>query len=228
MEGGQPHFGPSGEILFRHNQGASTAYGSLGFIYRVFPDGSGLQKAVEQPVNQFNFSRPVSPDGRSYSAGGRSREMDPRPARCFARRKDAYQGRRPWTNRLGGWRRTAVVARGARGFLCAVGSWPDSAPYSAGRISLERRNRPRGRRAQNRGPARYAWSDPRCLCVLSRQHAAEPVPDSGSVARLSSIFLAATRTYRSHPRRKDIVAAVGLVSNNDAGAEPGERSHSIG
>ena len=64
VEGGQPHFLPDGEILFRRNEGASTADGSLGFIYRVRSDGSGLRKAVEQPVNQFNFSSPVSPDGR--------------------------------------------------------------------------------------------------------------------------------------------------------------------
>ena len=64
VEGGQPHFLADGEILFRHSEGASTAEGSLGFIYRVRPDGSGLRKAVEQPVNQFNFASPVSPDGR--------------------------------------------------------------------------------------------------------------------------------------------------------------------
>jgi hypothetical protein len=65
VEGGQPHFLPGGEIVFRHNEGAaSTAEGSLGFIYRVHPDGSGLRRAVQQPVNQFNFSSPVSPDGR--------------------------------------------------------------------------------------------------------------------------------------------------------------------
>jgi hypothetical protein len=64
VEGGQPHFGSDGEIFFRHNEGASTAEGSLGFIYRVLPDGTGLRKAFEQPVNQFNFPRPVSPDGR--------------------------------------------------------------------------------------------------------------------------------------------------------------------
>jgi serine/threonine protein kinase len=64
VEGGQPHFLPDGDILFRRNEGASTADGSLGFIYRVRPDGSGLRKAVEQPVNQFNFSSPISPDGR--------------------------------------------------------------------------------------------------------------------------------------------------------------------
>jgi hypothetical protein len=64
VEGGQPHFLPDGDILFRHNEGASSVDGSLGFIYRVRPDGSGLRKAVELPVNQFNFSSPVSPDGR--------------------------------------------------------------------------------------------------------------------------------------------------------------------
>ena len=64
VEGGSPHFGPGDEIFFRHNEGASTAAGSLGFIYCVRPDGSGLRKALDQPVNQFNYPSPVSPDGR--------------------------------------------------------------------------------------------------------------------------------------------------------------------
>jgi Tol biopolymer transport system component len=63
VEGGQPHFLPDGEILFRHNEGASTVAGSLGFIYRVLPDGTGLLRALDQPVNQFNFPSPISPDG---------------------------------------------------------------------------------------------------------------------------------------------------------------------
>jgi serine/threonine protein kinase len=64
VEGGAPHFGPNGEILFRHNEGASTVAGSLGFIYSVLPDGSGLRKVLEPPVNQFNFPNAISPDGR--------------------------------------------------------------------------------------------------------------------------------------------------------------------
>ena len=64
VEGGQPHFLPDSEILFRRNEGASTVDGSLGFIYRVRADGSGLRKALEQPINQFNYSNSVSPDGR--------------------------------------------------------------------------------------------------------------------------------------------------------------------
>jgi hypothetical protein len=64
VEGGQPHFGPTGDILFRHHEAASTAEGSLGFVYRVLPDGTGLRKAFEQSVNLFNFPRPISPDGR--------------------------------------------------------------------------------------------------------------------------------------------------------------------
>jgi serine/threonine protein kinase/Tol biopolymer transport system component len=64
VEGGQPHFAPDGEILFRHNEGTSTVNGSLGFVYRVRPDGTGFRKAVPQPINQFNFPNPVSPDGR--------------------------------------------------------------------------------------------------------------------------------------------------------------------
>jgi serine/threonine protein kinase/Tol biopolymer transport system component len=65
VEGGQPHFGPAGDILFRHAEEASTADGSLGFVYRVLADGNGSQKAFDQPVSIFNFPRPVSPDGRS-------------------------------------------------------------------------------------------------------------------------------------------------------------------
>jgi serine/threonine protein kinase len=64
VEGGQPHFLPDGEVLFRRTENASTAEGSLGFLYRVRPDGSRLRKAVEHPVNWFNYSRPISPDGR--------------------------------------------------------------------------------------------------------------------------------------------------------------------
>jgi len=88
VEGGQPHFGPSGEILFRHNEGASTASGSLGLIYRVLPDGTGLQKVSEQPVSLFNFPSPISPDGRSVFAwaaiaggreGGQILSLDGKP-----------------------------------------------------------------------------------------------------------------------------------------------------
>jgi hypothetical protein len=70
VEGGQPHFAPDGEILFRHSEAASTADGSLGFVYRVLPDGTGMRKAFEQPVNQFNFPSPISPDGRSAYGWG--------------------------------------------------------------------------------------------------------------------------------------------------------------
>ena len=82
VEGGQPHFGPSGEILFRHNEGTSNASGGLGFIYRVLPDGTGLQKVFEQPVSLFNFPRPISPDGRSVFAWAALPE-GARAARCF-------------------------------------------------------------------------------------------------------------------------------------------------
>jgi hypothetical protein len=70
VEGGQPHFGPAGEILFRRTEEASTADGSLGFVYHVLSDGTGLQKAFEQPVSIFNFPRSVSPDGRWVFALG--------------------------------------------------------------------------------------------------------------------------------------------------------------
>jgi serine/threonine protein kinase len=55
IEGRECLFGRSGDILFRRTDGAS------GFVYRVHPDGSGLRKALEQPV-LILFG--VSPDER--------------------------------------------------------------------------------------------------------------------------------------------------------------------
>jgi eukaryotic-like serine/threonine-protein kinase len=51
VEGRQPKFG-GGEIFFR---------GSDGFVYRVRPDGTGMQKALEQPILMFLAA---SPDGK--------------------------------------------------------------------------------------------------------------------------------------------------------------------
>jgi eukaryotic-like serine/threonine-protein kinase len=44
VEGEQPTFGPTGEVFFRKIDGTSA------FLYRVRGDGSGLQKAFDQPV----------------------------------------------------------------------------------------------------------------------------------------------------------------------------------
>jgi Tol biopolymer transport system component len=52
VEGRQPRFGAGGEIFFR---------ASDGFVYRVQSDGSGLHKALEQPIL---ILLAVSPDGR--------------------------------------------------------------------------------------------------------------------------------------------------------------------
>jgi len=59
VEGASPKFGPGGEIFFRHMEGKT------GFVYRVRPDGSGMRKALEQPVL---LLWAVSPDGRWVSA----------------------------------------------------------------------------------------------------------------------------------------------------------------
>ncbi len=107
VEGGQPHFGPSGEIFFRHNEGASTAEGSLGFIYRVLPDGTGLRKAFEQSVNQFNFPSPISPDGRSVYVWGPLPGDGPAAGQVFS-----LDGKPPITLGPG-----AQVSWGARGAL---------------------------------------------------------------------------------------------------------------
>jgi DNA-binding winged helix-turn-helix (wHTH) protein/Tol biopolymer transport system component len=58
VEGGAPRFTPTGEILFRRKEGT---IGRGGFVYRVRPDGTGEQKALEQPVH---LMRNVSPDGQ--------------------------------------------------------------------------------------------------------------------------------------------------------------------
>jgi dipeptidyl aminopeptidase/acylaminoacyl peptidase len=59
VEGRSAQFGPSGEIFFRYTEGSS------GFVYRVMPDGTGLRKALEQPVF---YLVAVSPDGRWIEA----------------------------------------------------------------------------------------------------------------------------------------------------------------
>jgi Tol biopolymer transport system component len=59
VEGRNAHFGPSGEIFFRHTEAFS------GFVYRVWPDGTGLRKAIEQQVRALEG---VSPDGRWIAA----------------------------------------------------------------------------------------------------------------------------------------------------------------
>jgi serine/threonine protein kinase len=51
VEGKSPKFGPDGEILFRHMERKPGTAGSNGFIYRVRPDGTGMRKALEQPVH---------------------------------------------------------------------------------------------------------------------------------------------------------------------------------
>jgi len=61
VEGGSPTFGPDGEVFFRHVEGGD------GFVYRVRQDGTGLRKAVEQPVLLMG-SGSVSPDGRWLEA----------------------------------------------------------------------------------------------------------------------------------------------------------------
>jgi eukaryotic-like serine/threonine-protein kinase len=59
VEGRRPSFGPHGEIVFR---------GTDGFPYRVRFDGSGLRKAIGQPVLSLSA---VSPDGNWVTAWAR-------------------------------------------------------------------------------------------------------------------------------------------------------------
>lgn len=44
VQGRQPRFGPGGEIFFRRTDEAS------GFVHRIRPDGTEMQKAIDQPI----------------------------------------------------------------------------------------------------------------------------------------------------------------------------------
>ena len=71
VEGRQPRFGPDGEIFFR---------GSDGFVYRVRPDGTGMLKALQQPVLMFLA---VSPDGKWLIAWARTTDNGPAAVYAF-------------------------------------------------------------------------------------------------------------------------------------------------
>jgi Tol biopolymer transport system component len=55
LEGRQPRFGRDGDILFRRSEGGAT------FVYRVRADGTGMRKAIAQPIPILGE---VSRDGR--------------------------------------------------------------------------------------------------------------------------------------------------------------------
>jgi Tol biopolymer transport system component len=59
VEGKEPAFGRNGDILFRRKEGSS------GFVYRVRPDGTGMQKVFDKPIFVF---RGMSRDGRWIKA----------------------------------------------------------------------------------------------------------------------------------------------------------------
>jgi DNA-binding winged helix-turn-helix (wHTH) protein/Tol biopolymer transport system component len=59
VEGRRPRFGPGGDVFF---------HASDGFVYRIRPDGTAMQKAIEQPILIF-FA--VSPDGKWLIAWAR-------------------------------------------------------------------------------------------------------------------------------------------------------------
>ena len=188
VEGGQPHFGPAGEILFRHNEEASTADGSLGFVYRVLSDGTGLQKAFEQPVSIFNFPSPVSPDGRSVFAWAPLPGDGPggRPG-VFARRKAADHSSAAMDKSVGELgERCCRTMRAPEAFYfpLAAGQTLPRIPAGGFRSSEEIARLPGGRRIEGRlvtlGPAPdvYAFYRGNTQRNLYR------IPDS--VERLSS------------------------------------------
>jgi serine/threonine protein kinase len=63
VEGVSPRFGPNREIFFRHIEGTST--NTVGSVYRVRADGTGLRKALDHPIL---ILQEVSPDGRWLEA----------------------------------------------------------------------------------------------------------------------------------------------------------------
>jgi hypothetical protein len=85
---------------------AGSGWRRFGFIYRVRPNGSGLRKAVEQPVNLFNYPSPVSPDGRWVFGWGPLGEDGP-----AAGQVSSLDGKTPIS--LGGLGQIAWAAGGA-------------------------------------------------------------------------------------------------------------------
>jgi hypothetical protein len=83
VEGGHPHFLAGGEILFRRTEGGPTSADN-GFIYRVLPDGAGLQKVIQQAVDHFNYPSPISPDGRWAFAWGSSPGNEPSGGQVYS------------------------------------------------------------------------------------------------------------------------------------------------
>ncbi len=69
VEGGQPRFGPDGEIFFRRRAVASSQEGGMegspAFVYCVRPDGTGTRRVLKQTILALWA---VSPDGRWISA----------------------------------------------------------------------------------------------------------------------------------------------------------------
>jgi Tol biopolymer transport system component len=61
VEGQNPLLGPSGEVFFRRLEGSSS------FLYGIRPNGTGLRKALEQPVF---VASSFSPDGRWIAIWG--------------------------------------------------------------------------------------------------------------------------------------------------------------
>jgi eukaryotic-like serine/threonine-protein kinase len=64
IEGSQPTFGPGGDIFFKGMEGTTA------FVYRVRPDGTGIGKLFDRPID--NFGK-ISRDGRWVTA----RAMNP-------------------------------------------------------------------------------------------------------------------------------------------------------
>ena len=73
VEGKEPTFGPNGDIVFRRTEGSS------GFVYRVRPDGTAMQKVFERPIFIFGgmsrdsrwikaFAVPAGNEGPSWQA----------------------------------------------------------------------------------------------------------------------------------------------------------------
>jgi DNA-binding winged helix-turn-helix (wHTH) protein/Tol biopolymer transport system component len=71
VQGRRPRFAPSGEIFF---------HASDGFVYRVQPDGTGVKKALEQPILIF-FA--VSPDAQWLIAWARPADTGPAAVYAF-------------------------------------------------------------------------------------------------------------------------------------------------
>jgi hypothetical protein len=209
-EGGFPRFLPNGDILFRRTEG-SSALGTTGIMYKIRPDGSGLQKALDAPIL---IPISTSPDGKWFQAWAPLASTGFPASQLFP-----LDGGRPVhvaTATGFTWSPDAryVSGRDRQGLRDSAASGANAAEDSARRVHFRRSTRPPSRREKDRGDGdgrererrRHSRSVPGRLPLLSQPPAAQSVSDSDSLTPRWSTFAG---PLEAHSGAADRYAVIG-------------------